>query len=100
MVQKLLMRKTARLFTAAVAALALASCGKLSQTVDFDFEKPKAPIIHPPSSPFVGLQSAAGTRTSGSFQLEAGIGNTMPQAVQSTGGFKFYGGIQGQVFSK
>lgn len=82
------------------ALLAFSSCGKLSQTVEFDFEKPASPVINPPSSPFVGLQSAAGTRKSGSFQLEAGIGNTLPQAVQSNSGFKFYGGVQGQVFSK
>lgn len=85
-----------------VLFILLTGCGKLSNVVDLNFQSvindtPTAPVK---SSPFLGLQAAAGTRTSGKFKLEAGIGNQFSSAVKTNGAFKFYGGIQGQVVSQ
>ena len=79
----------------------MSGCGKLSNVVDIGFnQNPQDSETPRASTPFVGMLSAGGTKTSGSFSFEGSIGNQMPTAKQSTDGFTFYGGISGEVFSR
>ncbi len=47
-----------------------------------------------------GLISATKNHSQNGFNLSASIGNQEPKPVQSSGAFKVYGGVQGEVFSR
>ncbi len=53
-----------------------------------------------PGKAMFGLISATKNQTQGNFQLSASIGNQEPGVVKSSGAFKVYGGVQGEVFSR
>ncbi len=76
-----------------------AGCGKISDVVSLNYG-PQGTADTKKSSPFFGLSSAAGIRSSGSFELNGGLGNQVSSALKSSGGFTLYGGIQGQVVSQ
>ena len=80
----------------------IAACGKLSNKVDVTFDRTlvRGENPDPNSPPFIGLISAAGTRTSGNYKLEASVGNQTSVPVMESGTYKLFGGIQGQVLSR
>ncbi len=56
-----------------------------------------API---PGKAMFGLISATKNQTQSGFELSASIGNQEPGIVKSSGAFKVYGGVQGEVMSR
>ena len=81
------------------ALVLISGCGKLSNVIELNFPKPNTSET-PPSNSFVGLTATGGTKTSGQYRIEAGISNQVVDAVKVNGSFKFYGGIQGEGFSR
>ncbi len=84
-------------------ALSFAACGKITNAVDIQFERIGIPSPTPSaevSHPFLGHSSAAQTLTSGAYKLEGSIGPQMPSIMKSSGDYKLYGGIHGEVVSR
>jgi hypothetical protein len=75
------------------------ACGKLSDVVNLNYG-PQGTTDARTSTPFFGLSSGAGIRTSGSFELNGGLGSQFSSALKTSGGFTLHGGIQGQVVAQ
>lgn len=77
----------------------ISACGKLSNTIDVSFDRQSSqPAVT--GNPFLGISAAANSQTSGQYKLEGSIGNQLPSLVKTSGAYKFYGGIQGEVVSR
>lgn len=89
------------IFTALMASLlATVGCGKISDVVNINYDPPNSTANNTRSSPFLGLSPAGGIRSSGSFELNGGVGNYLSSAKKTSAGFTLHGGIHGQLVVK
>lgn len=82
-----------------LCAFSICGCGPISNVVDIVFRQDvdQNPVKSVSS---VGIVSAAGSKRSGSFRLDAEVGSSMNPFIQKKDSFVLYLGIQGQVVSK
>lgn len=88
--------------TAFAMALLLGTvgCGAISDVVNLNYGTQDSAVDARRSSPFLGISSASGVRSSGSFELNGGLGNQASSALKTSGQFTLHGGIQGLAVSQ
>lgn len=80
--------------------LGTTGCGAISDVVNLNYGPQDGAVDTQTSSPFLGLSSASGVRSSGAFELNGGVGNQASSAVKTSGQFTLHGGIQGLAVSQ